>query len=367
MNLLVTCWTLFQVTASIADDAGGSSNDVRNIHRDRQETVIDSSGSFSSSSESNVDGDLESAEDAEATEDWFFYSEKGPDKGNATAKEKWVVLYSKGEPYGAKRTPQSLFNEQVQRSRTGILKRECAGCASTHQVIYYKRKKGLSKWNAYWDLLVTWNGNQTLHEDFDLYSSLEEAKEGRAFWKACNETKFQIGFPGDCGPKDLLKDQWNSLNLSKGGQANWRFSVLVETQAHRVPFYVVRHGSRKVTTSTTTIDGRKRIPVRTFGKNPLFDPTAKTKTAKKKDEVHYVDGSPTMKRSFGAPYSPNLDAKPNPPKNLQDRKGEPIIEAAPRAHKTPDKTRYPNYHLQPVHDGDRSHLKREARGPAHLR
>ena len=53
--------------------------------------------------------------------------------------------------------------------------------------------------------MESWSAtNNKLGENFQLYSSLEDAKEDKNRWKYCNydESSVGIGFPYDCGPEE---------------------------------------------------------------------------------------------------------------------------------------------------------------------
>ena len=102
-----------------------------------------------------------------------------------------------------------------------------AGCSSTHDDIFYKRlttvPSGLSMRNTF---LKTWtikSGNE-FHKDFELYSSLSDAKSGANPWKFCNAEDVGVGFPRDCGPSGAKGGIWNSL--TRGGQANIEYSII---------------------------------------------------------------------------------------------------------------------------------------------
>ena len=59
--------------------------------------------------------------------------------------------------------------------------------------------------------------------DFDLYSSLEDARNDRSPWQFCNGNDIGIGFPRDCGRIGPGSGEWTSFTL--GGKNNYRYSV----------------------------------------------------------------------------------------------------------------------------------------------
>jgi len=171
-----------------------------------------------------------------------------------------VVLFSKGSPYcdsavasankcGAYDSSANVhsfdsFNQIARLS--GVVTRECLNCASSHQFIVYKRLTHVETFNYGWILLHSWmtrdacqsapcqpnNGLPNwLNTDFELYSSLEDAKHGRNKWTHCNYNDGGVAFPRDCGPSSTFGScsscyhhhQWNSL--TRGGQSRIRFTM----------------------------------------------------------------------------------------------------------------------------------------------
>jgi hypothetical protein len=137
----------------------------------------------------------------------------------------WSILYSTGG-FGSTVNSQTQFNALV-RASNGIIRRECTDCSSAaHQDIYYKRKIGLSTWDAYQELLVTWPDCTAAgwHTNFDLYSSLSDAQNNRNAWQYCNGADPGVAFPRDSSPSSFTGWQW--ISLSNGGsRANWRFTA----------------------------------------------------------------------------------------------------------------------------------------------
>merc|ERR1719273_2190476 len=112
---------------------------------------------------------------------------------------------------------EALFNDHW--SVGAIICRHCPGCASSHQHICYKRltEPAGAASNGYILFTTNWyNNGNVLNTDFELYSSLEDAKIGSNKWNYCNYNDPGIGFPRDCGPTGPVGGQWNSRN--RGGK-----------------------------------------------------------------------------------------------------------------------------------------------------
>ena len=141
-----------------------------------------------------------------------------------------VVVYSTGT-FGEVAADQEQFNAYFQsENSSGIIRRECADCAPSHREIYFKRTTTPEEFDAYTYMLVTWsNSNNVLHEDFEIYSSLEDALADENPWTFCNYNDPGIGFPRDCGPTGYVAFQWNSFTHGSTRQ-NVRYSVIVDTE-----------------------------------------------------------------------------------------------------------------------------------------
>jgi hypothetical protein len=70
-------------------------------------------------------------------------------------------------------------------------------------------------------------GSNNLGSDFNLFSSMEDAKHHQTAWPFCNYNDPGIGFPRDCGPNGHVAYTWNSLN--KGGQADYAYFLYTGT------------------------------------------------------------------------------------------------------------------------------------------
>eukprot|EP00933_Yihiella_yeosuensis_P081349 TRINITY_DN9493_c0_g2_i1.p1 TRINITY_DN9493_c0_g2~~TRINITY_DN9493_c0_g2_i1.p1 ORF type:complete len:2008 (+),score=413.07 TRINITY_DN9493_c0_g2_i1:204-6026(+) len=149
--------------------------------------------------------------------------------------DRWVFLYGKGPAHGpsSHRSPMA-FNKLIWRS-SGIVKRKCSDCSADYREVYYRRKQGLSYWNAYEDLMMHFPGTRQVdgktvdpegfHSHWDIYKSLEDAENDRNPWKACGETSAGMGFPGKCGPTGVNTAGAQHNSLGAGGQQSYEFSV----------------------------------------------------------------------------------------------------------------------------------------------
>jgi len=102
-----------------------------------------------------------------------------------------------------------------------IIRRKCASCDNSHKEIFYKRLKPVPEEIDLLDILMNnWfniAGN-TWHEDFELYSSYQDALNGSNPWTWCNFNDRNVGFPRDCGPTGRVNYNWNAYNRG-GGRA----------------------------------------------------------------------------------------------------------------------------------------------------
>ena len=62
-------------------------------------------------------------------------------------------------------------------------------------------------------MITYWSSkSNTIHKDFDIYSSLDDAKNDKNPWKFCNYDDKGVGFPRDCGPTKLVGNNWIILD-----------------------------------------------------------------------------------------------------------------------------------------------------------
>jgi hypothetical protein len=140
----------------------------------------------------------------------------------------WVKVAGKGsyaEPDNAKHTEQFLDGnphtsysrkdfEDLWANSNQILMRHCKFCTSTHRYIYLKRydDSGLPS-NV--DLLKmvkdNWkeSENNKLNENFNLFSSYDDALQDKDKWISVNFDYHNMGFARDSGPYEYVFNQWN--------------------------------------------------------------------------------------------------------------------------------------------------------------
>jgi len=108
---------------------------------------------------------------------------------------------------------------------TRIVRRECRSCSADYQDIFYKRINAIPDgWSMYKNMYTDWSSAQNkIHEDFELYSTLEDACNKVNQWAFCNYNDPGIGFPRDCGIKGQVGGQWNSQ--TRGGHSV-QFSIV---------------------------------------------------------------------------------------------------------------------------------------------
>jgi len=135
--------------------------------------------------------------------------------------EDWTVLYAKGSEYSNVQLSKEDFNEAFQGEGSGLVRRRCSGCVDSHKTIFFRRKTQPEAWDAYDGLLVTWR-DAGFGTDFDIYSSLKDAKADTNAWKFCNGNDPTVGFPRDCGPEVYVPGQWTGLTT---GQDRYEYSV----------------------------------------------------------------------------------------------------------------------------------------------
>lgn len=85
----------------------------------------------------------------------------------------------------------SFSNLYAEASKSGrqqlIVRRECSSCEGDYKDIFYKRLRNPWKINPYDVFQKTWSsGHNKRGEDFELYSSLDDALSDRNAWKYCN-------------------------------------------------------------------------------------------------------------------------------------------------------------------------------------
>lgn len=126
----------------------------------------------------------------------------------------------------ANRSQESIFNRNVANLPVPyyITRIGWHGYKGDYESVVYKRKTSSAGINM-WKLFTTdWfdetnNIKNKFHVDFDIYSSVENAKDGIGAWKFCNFNDPGIGFPRDCGINKAAGGQW--MSQSRGGKKTW--------------------------------------------------------------------------------------------------------------------------------------------------
>ena len=120
---------------------------------------------------------------------------------------------------------KAKFNQLFWNSPSHILKRVCPDCADSHREIYYKRLTKLDTFDLY-SYTDNWRSQDNiLGTDFNLYSTLEDAKNDRNAWTYCNYDDPNIGMFRDCGPNGKINMQWTSKK--RGGKSS-SFFILTD-------------------------------------------------------------------------------------------------------------------------------------------
>mmetsp|Transcript_18236 Transcript_18236/g.30254 ORF Transcript_18236/g.30254 Transcript_18236/m.30254 type:complete len:559 (+) Transcript_18236:54-1730(+) len=143
----------------------------------------------------------------------------------------WVQVAGKGTSYYPTKTHNVTirdeeFREHFEASPNGIVYRHCPLCRESHQDIYYRRLTDVPSsedFNFINLFMNNWiSANNTIHVDFDLFSTYEDAIALQNKWTHCNYDSENVGFPRDCGPTALLSCQWNSYTRRTCGPLEYR-------------------------------------------------------------------------------------------------------------------------------------------------
>jgi len=109
-------------------------------------------------------------------------------------------------------------------AKTGIVKRVCTNCTSTHTEIYYKRVTPIpTNWSMYKTFINTWSDTNNTSADFKLYGSLADLKDNKNAWTKLSFNDPGIGFPRDSGPSAFVGNQWTSI--ASPAKANSRIAT----------------------------------------------------------------------------------------------------------------------------------------------
>lgn len=128
------------------------------------------------------------------------------------------------------------FNTLVQPyNKYPVLKRMCPSCAASHTEILYRRYTALGGFSPYESMACSWSvdENNVEGKDFKLFSTLNDAFGDVRKWSVCsfNSTR---GFPGECGPDNLVEEQWNSIPVDAGSSSG---KCMTDQGGRAVSFY----------------------------------------------------------------------------------------------------------------------------------
>jgi len=155
-----------------------------------------------------------------------------------------------------------LFNALYEATPNKIFYRVCASCVESHQHIYYKRltpiPDGYDLFNA---LKNKWtNANNVMGQDFNLYSTLEDALDETNAWQFCNYHQ-HVGMPFECGPTEKVRNQWAKMYWPGGklDVALYMFKDDASSPTRESVNGGVDFGSPRLPGSGETIDGKSYI------------------------------------------------------------------------------------------------------------
>eukprot|EP01083_Nonionella_stella_P202147 738785_1 len=120
------------------------------------------------------------------------------------------------------------FNRLFRSSTDYIIRRECPQCATTHQVMYYRRLTNVDTFDVHSSMILWESLNNVQGVDFNLYSTLDDALNDQNAWaNVCNYDDFTtsggVGAFRDCGPTTAVTMNWcAALETSR----ECRFSIL---------------------------------------------------------------------------------------------------------------------------------------------
>jgi len=142
--------------------------------------------------------------------------------------DQWQLVAGKGSRFWPLKPNQKAEYDAEFRAMLGeapfVVRRYCDSCAPSHRDIYYKRLTPLPEGLDFLDLFLSnWRNDEgnEFHKDFELYSSIDDAKAESNEWTFCNFNYGGIGFPRDCGPTGRIDCQWNSYSRGIcGGRHN---------------------------------------------------------------------------------------------------------------------------------------------------
>jgi len=128
----------------------------------------------------------------------------------------WTPLVGIGNMYEPETISEAELRSLVNADPNNlkIIRRRCRYCWGAHKDIYYKRLTPIPDDIDQLDILKQrWHNipGHIWHEDFELYTTYKNAKDGTKPWQACNFDDRNVGFPRDCGPVYHIGGQWNTI------------------------------------------------------------------------------------------------------------------------------------------------------------
>lgn len=140
--------------------------------------------------------------------------------GTVPESPKWTAFWSNDPAKNNVDLGESASNALF--AKTGIVKRVCNNCTSTHAEIYYKRVTPIpTNWSMYKTMINTWSDTNNTSADFKLYSSLADLKADKNAWTKFSFNDPGIGFPRDSGPMALVGSQWTGIGKSNSRIATY--------------------------------------------------------------------------------------------------------------------------------------------------
>mmetsp|Transcript_7566 Transcript_7566/g.11135 ORF Transcript_7566/g.11135 Transcript_7566/m.11135 type:complete len:511 (+) Transcript_7566:55-1587(+) len=127
--------------------------------------------------------------------------------------QKWTTFAGKGIFAETPEIGEEQFMTLFNASTNKIVRRVCRSCWESHREIYYKRITPVpSTLDLYDTFLNNWfSTDNVLNEDFELYSTYEDALSGDNKWTYCNYDDENVGFPRDCGPTGYIPSNWSTF------------------------------------------------------------------------------------------------------------------------------------------------------------
>ena len=187
--------------------------------------------------------------------DWFLF-----EPGDDSVKTKddtvcnvpqWKPIFARGSSFSpGVELDQDAFNKAFHEQWepfSGIARRECAQCPPGYRDIYFKQLTNAKEFDAWFFLLASylpfdrdntdsWNQwkddndkRPVFMDDFEIYSTLDDALTGQRRWKFASWHHQKMGFPGYSAPTDagvpMQQDGTSRCAPEEsGGQYGWNMA-----------------------------------------------------------------------------------------------------------------------------------------------